>query len=118
MYFNSGMDNKIWTRSLNNFAKTNWVKAPDMGGWIKDIAVYNNGRILAVGRNNKLFTRANLQSKWKATPNKGGQVTGCCALKDRTVVGIGKLHNDAFLSCYNHALQGNDSSHNLVYTQV
>ena len=84
------MDNKIWTRKLQNFAKNPWVKAPDKGGWIKGIHVYNNDRIVAVGSDNNLFTRANLNSPWKST-KKHGQVTDICVLKDRTVVGIGML---------------------------
>ena len=82
------MDNKIWTRRLENFASNDWVKAPDKGGWIKAIAVYHNGRILAVGRDNNLYTRANLNTPWKAAA-KRGQVTDVCVLKDRTVVGSG-----------------------------
>lgn len=84
------MDNKIWTRELEDFANKPWLKAPDKGGWIKAIAVYNNGRILACGRNNKLYTRATLRSAWKSAPNTGGQVTDICILKDRTVIGIGR----------------------------
>ena len=84
----SGADNKIWTRQLENFATNQWVKAYDKGGWIKAIAVYHNGRIVAVGRDNNLYTRANLNSPWKAAA-KRGQVTDICVLKDRTVVGIG-----------------------------
>ena len=66
-----GMDNKICTRENLN---VNWVKAPDMRGEMKGVAIMQDDTILGVDLNNKLCARADLYAKCVAARDAGGQV--------------------------------------------
>ncbi|CAF1427750.1 unnamed protein product [Adineta steineri] len=64
-------------------------------------SVSNDGTILGIGTNNKLYTRATLNSDWIEVPNTMGAVIGVTQLQDGTILGIGtnnKLYTRATLS--------------------
>ncbi|CAF4168074.1 unnamed protein product, partial [Adineta steineri] len=64
-------------------------------------SVSNDGTILGIGTNNKLYTRATLNSDWIQVPNTMGAVIGVTQLQDGTILGIGtnnKLYTRATLS--------------------
>ena len=48
-----------------------------------------DGTILGIGMNNKLYTRADLNAKWVMAPNVGGKVKGVVSImKDGTILGL------------------------------
>ncbi|CAF3971161.1 unnamed protein product [Adineta steineri] len=64
-------------------------------------SVSNDGTILGIGTNNKLYTRATLNSDWIEVPNTMGAVIAVTQLHNGTILGIGtnnKLYTRATLS--------------------
>ena len=76
-----GMDNKICTREN---LKVNWVKAPDMRGEMKGVAIKKYYTIIGVDLNNKLCVAAR---------DAGGQVKGVAIMKDGIILGVGIDNN-------------------------
>ncbi|CAF1368472.1 unnamed protein product [Adineta steineri] len=53
-------------------------------------SVSNDGTILGIGTNYKLYTRATLNSDWIQVPNTMGEVIAVTQLHDGTILGIGQ----------------------------
>ncbi len=49
----------------------------------------SDGIILAIGMDNKLYTRNNLNSSWVKAPDKGGSVKGIAIMPNETILAIG-----------------------------
>ena len=64
-----------------------WVQVPNSGSVI-GITVLPNGKILGIGTDNLLYTRATLNSNWVQVPGSGS-VIGITVLPNGTILGIG-----------------------------
>jgi hypothetical protein len=58
-------------------------------GLVTDITIMQDGRILGIGTDQKLYTRAHLNSSWVPAPDKGGEVTSITIMQDGKILGIG-----------------------------
>ncbi len=61
---------------LEGVAADGWIEAPDLGGDVCRGSTVQDGTILGLGIDNKLYTRTNLEAKWVMAANDG-KTRGC-----------------------------------------
>ncbi|MFT5999259.1 MAG: hypothetical protein ACI81P_001716 [Neolewinella sp.] len=75
----------LYTRSS---LQSNWAPVSNTSGHVIAVSYMNDGTILGVGSNYKLYTRQTLNANWVLTNNQGS-VKSVTQLLDGTIVGVG-----------------------------
>lgn len=76
---------KLYTRSS---LQSNWAPVSNTNGNVIAVCYMNDGTILGVGSNYKLYTRQTLNANWVLTNNQG-KVKSVTQLLDGTILGVG-----------------------------
>jgi uncharacterized protein YuzE len=92
-YYLSFNEIKCKSKSINPDARWEliegnfWIKAPD-NGLVIGVTIMQDGTILGVGTDYKLYTRLDLNSSWVKAPDNG-LVISVTIMQDGTILGVG-----------------------------